>query len=75
MIIPAWNEGVGVIKTIESVLSNGYDNVQVVVVNDGSTDDSDKTIRAFIDDVVKTTPRLAEKITYKYNSTAVRASR
>jgi cellulose synthase/poly-beta-1,6-N-acetylglucosamine synthase-like glycosyltransferase len=67
VIIPAWNEGVGVIKTIESVLSNGYDNVQVVVVNDGSTDDSDKTIRAFIDDVVKTTPRLAEKITYKYN--------
>src|SRR3989337_2706405 len=41
VVIPAWNEGVGVIKTLDSVLNNGYDNLEIVLVNDGSTDNSD----------------------------------
>lgn len=67
VIVPAWNEGVGVMKTMESVLKNGYDNVEVVVVNDGSTDDSDKTIRKYIDELKESNPSLAKKVNYKYN--------
>lgn len=48
VIIPAWNEGKGVIKTLESALHTGYANVEVIVVNDGSTDDSDKLIKAHV---------------------------
>ena len=48
VIIPAWNEEVGVLSTINSVVENGYDNLEVVVVNDGSTDNSDKKIKEYI---------------------------
>jgi poly-beta-1,6-N-acetyl-D-glucosamine synthase len=48
VIIPAWNEEVGILKTIKSVLSNDYENIEIVVVNDGSTDNSDRIIKDFI---------------------------
>lgn len=48
VIVPAWNEEVGVIKTMESVLDNTYENIELVVINDGSSDDTDKNIKAFI---------------------------
>lgn len=50
VIIPAWNEEVGVIKTIESVLANNYQRIEVIVVNDGSTDNSRYIVDAFIKD-------------------------
>jgi cellulose synthase/poly-beta-1,6-N-acetylglucosamine synthase-like glycosyltransferase len=49
VIIPAWNEEVGVIKTLKSVLANEYPFMEVIVVNDGSTDNS----RALIDTFIK----------------------
>src|SRR5215469_3962050 len=48
VIIPAWNEEVGVIKTIKSVLANPYPKTEIVVVNDGSTDRSREIVDAFI---------------------------
>lgn len=48
VIIPAWNEEVGVLKTLKSVLANPYANLEVVVVNDGSTDRSREIVDAFI---------------------------
>ncbi len=48
VIIPAWNEGVGVINTVQSVLQSTYRNLEIVVINDGSTDDSDEKIKAFL---------------------------
>lgn len=47
VIIPAWNEEVGVVNTIKSVLSNEYDNLQVVVVDDGSSDNTFQEIERF----------------------------
>lgn len=41
VIIPAWNEQVGIQKTIRSVMSNSYKQVEIIVVDDGS---EDKTI-------------------------------
>lgn len=48
VVIPAWNEGVGLIETIRSLLKSKYRNFEIVVVNDGSTDDSDEKMRAFL---------------------------
>jgi len=48
VLIPAWNEEVGIIKTIRSVLNTNYPALQIVVINDGSTDATDQKISDFI---------------------------
>lgn len=48
VMIPAWNEEVGIRKTIESVLNTNYQNLELVVINDGSTDTTDEIITTFI---------------------------
>lgn len=65
VIIPAWNEGVGVIKTLKSVLNDGYDNLEVVLVNDGSTDNSDTLIKEYMLELKKQKDRGA-RLTYIY---------
>jgi biofilm PGA synthesis N-glycosyltransferase PgaC len=71
VIVPAWNEGVGVLKTVESALRNGYDNVEVVLVNDGSTDDSDQLIKEYIAKLKKSDDRhLAKRLNYVYKENA-----
>lgn len=66
VIIPAWNEGVGVIKTLDSALNNGYDNLEVVLINDGSTDNSDSLIKDYIKDLKKKRNNLASRLCYIY---------
>ncbi len=48
VLIPAWNEEVGVLKTLRSILVNDYNNVEIIVINDGSTDNSRQIINTFI---------------------------
>ncbi len=48
VIIPAWNEEKGILRTVESVLRSSYPKIEVVIVNDGSTDNSDKVINDFL---------------------------
>jgi len=66
VVIPAWNEGVGVIKTIESVLNNGYENVEVIVINDGSTDNSDDLIKGYQKEIAKKSPEAKQRFQYIY---------
>ena len=47
-IIPAWNEEVGLVSTVKTLLISSYRPLEIVVVNDGSTDKSDEKMRAFI---------------------------
>ncbi len=52
LIAPAYNEGPTIIENIRSMLSLEYNNYNVIVVNDGSKDDTlQKVIKAF--DLVK----------------------
>ncbi len=44
VIIPAWNEEVGIVRTINSVIKNDYWNVEIVVVDDGSTDGTVRSV-------------------------------
>ncbi len=50
VIIPAWNEEVGVLKTLKSVVANKYLRTEIIVVNDGSTDNSRELVDAYIEE-------------------------
>lgn len=51
VLIPAWNEEVGVIRTIQSVIDNDYENTELIVINDGSTDNTDKVVHEYLEQV------------------------
>lgn len=64
VIVPAWNEEVGVLKTVSSLVGNGYANLEVIVVNDGSTDNTEKIVREFIAKFQKLNPKQKDMIRY-----------
>lgn len=49
VLVPAWNEEVGILSTVRSLLNNDYPSIEVVVVNDGSTDGTDAIVKEFIE--------------------------
>ena len=53
VVMPAWNEEVGLIPSIETILASTYTNLEIVVVNDGSTDGSDASMREFLKEYEK----------------------
>ncbi len=48
VIIPAYNEEVGLLSTVKSILKSKYRNMEIIIVNDGSTDDSHKIMSGYI---------------------------
>ncbi len=48
VLIPAHNEEIGITKTITSVLETNYSKLEIIVVNDGSTDSTHNMITEFI---------------------------
>ncbi len=49
VIVPAYNKAELTVKTVESILSQDYQNIEIIVVNDGSTDDTEKKLQVFRD--------------------------
>lgn len=49
VIIPAYNQGHYLVQAIESVLSQRYRDLEVIVVDDGSTDDTAEVANSFSD--------------------------
>lgn len=48
IIAPAYNEGLTIVENVRSILSLSYSDFEIIIVNDGSTDDSlEKLIEAF----------------------------
>jgi len=52
VVIPAYNAEQFVSEAIESVLNQSYENIQCIVINDGSTDDTSAKVKSFGNDVV-----------------------
>lgn len=48
VLIPAWNEAVGIKDTIVSVLKTNYPKLEIIVINDGSTDQTHEVVTSFI---------------------------
>src|SRR6185369_6881202 len=49
VLIPAYNCGPYVAKAVESVLCQSYRNFEIIVVNDGSTDDTENVLLPYRD--------------------------
>lgn len=63
IIIPAWNEEVGIVTTVKSALSNTYQNIEIIIVNDGSKDRTDEVCKTFIEEYKKK-PLKGKKVKY-----------
>lgn len=50
VIVPAWNEEVGILKTIQSVVDTKYPNLELIIVNDGSTDRTHQIVTQYLAD-------------------------
>ena len=53
IIIPVYNKAKFVHKTVSSVLSQSFDDYEIIIINDGSTDESEKEIRQFNDNRIQ----------------------
>lgn len=53
VIVPVYNGAETISKTLESVLAQTYKDIEIIVVNDGSTDDTLSVISAFEKDRVR----------------------
>jgi glycosyltransferase involved in cell wall biosynthesis len=51
VIIPLYNQKEFVGEAIESVLNQSYPNIEIIVVNDGSTDNSSEVLERFKNDI------------------------
>ena len=58
VIIPVYNVEKYIDECLKSVVSQTYKNIEVIIINDGSTDKSEEIIRSYLDKY--------ENITYIY---------
>lgn len=66
VVIPAWNEAVGLVSTVKTIIASEYKNIEVIVVNDGSTDSSDQLMRQFVAAYEKAESTHPSGITIRY---------
>lgn len=50
IIMPSWNTGRFIAETLESVLKQTYSHWELLIVDDCSTDDTDKVVKGFLED-------------------------
>ncbi len=67
VVIPAYNEEVGILATVKTVLQSYYKNLELIVVNDGSTDNSHNIMLDFIQDRLVKGEKDNLKYFYKQN--------
>ena len=48
IIIPVYNGEKTLNKTLESIAAQTYKNIEVIIVNDGSTDNTEKVFERFV---------------------------
>jgi len=48
VIIPAYNHDQYILYTLNSLLSQTYSNIEIIIINDHSTDTTDKVVKEFI---------------------------
>jgi cellulose synthase/poly-beta-1,6-N-acetylglucosamine synthase-like glycosyltransferase len=67
VVIPGWNEEVGLLPTVKTVLNSEYKNIEIVVINDGSTDNSHSIMTSFLSDYERANLDKSNKIPIIYH--------
>ena len=49
IIIPAYNAEKYLEATVQSAINQTYENIEIIIVNDGSTDGTEKIIKKLVD--------------------------
>lgn len=73
VLIPAWNEEVGIAATLRSVLATRYPNLEVVIVDDGSTDRTGEVVQKVIDTYKSKKNKNPAAVVYQYISNGGKA--
>ena len=50
IIMPSYNTGAYIKETINSVMSQTYENWELIIVDDCSTDNTDEVVQPFLND-------------------------
>lgn len=74
IVIPVYNKEKFVSKTVESVLDQTFTDYEIIIVNDGSTDQSESKILAFNDARIKYFPKKNEGVAFARNFGIEKAS-
>ena len=53
VIVPTYNRGSFIVKTIQSVLSQTFSNFELIIIDDGSTDNTEKVVGGIKDERIK----------------------
>lgn len=53
IVIPVYNAGDYISETLNSILNQNYDNYEIILIDDGSTDKSKEVIESFASDKIK----------------------
>lgn len=67
VIIPLYNKEHCIVRTIDSVLNQTYDDFEVIVVDDGSTDNSLKIVSTIKDERIKILSKINEGVSIARN--------
>ncbi len=59
VIIPAYNAAHTIEKTIQSVLNQNYAPMEIIVINDGSTDETEKVVKQYQHSIIYVTQKNA----------------
>jgi len=49
VIVPAYNASEYIVDTIKTISNQTYNNIEIIIVNDGSTDDTELVVKGMID--------------------------
>lgn len=75
VIIPAHNEEVGLVATLKTVVASTYTNMEVIVINDGSTDGTEQEVHGFLQKYyLVNNNRPAIPVRYRYQQNAGKGS-
>lgn len=53
VIMPCYNAALYVSQSLESILNQTYENIEIIIVNDGSTDNTEEIVKSFNDKRIK----------------------
>ena len=53
IIVPIYNKEKYIKKCIDSILNQTYSNIEAIVINDGSTDNSDNIMKSYNNKIIK----------------------